>query len=665
MPARAVRLPLAALILVAAPGPPPGAAPAPEGTGSGPPGIRQFLGIRTPANPDLLPDGALLVRDWPDGLWQLYRVRPGAAGSYAPGEATTEKLTDYPDGLARFSASPDGRWVVLMHARAGDENTQLTLLDLADPARRVPVLADPRVRASADVWLRHGSGFLYSANATSPNDFHVYRYDIGTGKTTPLVAREGSWSAHDVTDDGRRALVERRVSASETHCYELDVRTGRLTEITLAPPGGTAACDVVGYLPGEKQALLASDMEGGLRRLYVRDLASGRHRAAVPALEAHELGTARLNDRRDLLAVATNEDGYGVLRAFRLPGFEPVALPAIERGLAAPASFRGTRLVWTLNNARAPGTAQAADLAAERPAARTLTWTATQGVDLGGFPLPELIRYPTFDGREIPAFLFRPPGHEPGRPIPFVVHYHGGPEGQHRPTFNAVNQYLLSRGFGILMPNVRGSTGYGREYQMLDDYRRRWDSVRDGVAAAAWLVRSGHASPGRIATYGGSYGGFMSVACVVEDQEAVERGERAARLFGACVSTVGIVNLKTFLERTSGYRRKLREAEYGPLSDPEFLASVSSLHRADKIQVPVLIGHGFNDPRVPVEEAMQLAAALRARGGQVRLFIAPDEGHGFAKLDSRIYYNERVAAFLEETLKGETPARAAAGEPVD
>src|SRR4029450_9372943 len=126
---------------------------------------RQFLKIRTPAAPDLLPDGSLLVRDWPDGVWQLYRVRPGAPGPSAAAEAKTEKLTDFPDGLSRFSSSPDGKYVVLMHGRGGDENTQLTLVDLADPARRIPVLADPKVQAGVNVWLRDVSGFLYSANA--------------------------------------------------------------------------------------------------------------------------------------------------------------------------------------------------------------------------------------------------------------------------------------------------------------------------------------------------------------------------------------------------------------------------------------------------------------------------------------------------------------------
>ncbi len=626
---------------------------------AGPPSIRQFLEIRVPGAPAVLPDGSLLVRDWPDGVFQLYRVTPRVAAggpSYKPGEATFTRLTNYPDGLAGFTVSRDGRWVVLAHAVGGNENTQLSLLDLQAPAGgpTLPVLENPKVQAAVNLWLRDDSGFLYTANDESPSDFHLYRYDLATRKATRLLGEEGAWQAQDVTADGSRVLVEKSSSASDSRCFELAGATGRLTEITLRPEGSTAACTAVGYLPGERAVLMTSDWRDGVSRLYQRDLASGRVREPLPALGTFELDGAGMSEHRELLEVTTNEDGYGAIRVYTLPGFTPVPAPPMERGVATVASFAGRTLVYQVSNARTPRTSYAttwpAGKAAAAPVTGQLTWVEDQGVDLASFPLPELIRYPAFDGRAIPAFLYLPPGVAKGAPIPFVINYHGGPEGQNRPEFSATMQYLIARGYGVLMPNVRGSTGYGRAYQMLDDYTKRWDSVRDGVDAAEWLVRNGYSAPGRIATYGGSYGGFMSVACVVEDQERVDRGGRRERLFGACVDVVGIVNLRSFLEKTSGYRRKLREAEYGPLADSTFLASVSSIHRVDEIQVPVFIAHGFNDPRVPVEEAMQLAIALKDRGRNPRVFLAPDEGHGFAKLDNRIYFYERMASFLAETI---------------
>jgi dipeptidyl aminopeptidase/acylaminoacyl peptidase len=405
---------------------------------------------------------------------------------------------------------------------------------------------------------------------------------------------------------------------------------------------------------------MTSDLKDGMKRLYLKDLKSVAVREPIPALAKFELDGAGTNEAREFLVVVANEDGYGVTYVYSLPDFKPLPMPATEKGVTFPSNFRGSTLVWTRSNARSAGNAFATTFSkpgkgAAAPVTRQLTWTEDQGIDLASFPLPELVKYPAFDGTEIPAFIYFPPGHQKGTPIPFVINYHGGPESQSRPGFSATTQYLLSRGFGILFPNVRGSTGYGRAFHMMDDYKKRWDSVRDGVDAAEWLVRAGHAMPGRIATYGGSYGGFMAVACIVEDQERVDRGARKERMFGACVDIVGVVNLKTFLEKTSGYRRKLREVEYGPLTDPDFLLSVSPIRRIDEIKVPMMIAHGLNDPRVPVGEAMQLAVALQKRGDDPELLYFPDEGHGFQKLENRILFGEQMVKFLSRTIgKGRT-----------
>lgn len=633
-----------------------GTGPADAGTPGDAPSIAQFLKIRTPGIPVILPDGSLLQRDWPDGIFQLYRVtpkNPGPNASYASDQVVRTKLTDFPDGLSGFSLSPDGKRCMLMHARGGNENTQLSLIDpMADGiAPLTPVLANPAVQARINAWLRDGSGFFYTANDESPNDFYIYLYEFATGKARKVLAEPGSWGVAAVTNNVSKIIVQQGISASDSRVWELDMKTGQKRDITVRPKDGTAACDVIDYMPDEKSLLLTSDLNGGMQRLYQLDLKSLKTKEPLPALAKFELDGGSLNDRRDMLAMVTNEDGYAVPHFYSVPGFKPLEGPPMEKGVVGGSEFRGATMIWSLSNARNAGQAFATTFKpGGAPATQQLTWTDNAGVDLSRFRLPELVHYPAFDGKSIPAFMFLPEGAQKGQPVPFVVYYHGGPEGQNRPGFSAALQYLVASGYGLLMPNVRGSTGYGREFQMMDDYKKRWDSVRDGVDAAEWLVKEGYARPGQIATYGGSYGGFMSVACIVEDQERVESGARKDRLFGACVDVVGIVNMQTFLEKTSGYRRKLREVEYGPLEDKEFLKTVSSIHKVDKMKVPFFIGHGFNDPRVPVEEAMQLAVALKDRNQSPRVFIAPDEGHGFVKLDNRIYFNERMVQFFNETI---------------
>ncbi|MEI7658109.1 MAG: S9 family peptidase [Phycisphaerae bacterium] len=613
------------------------------------PGIERFVRIRTPGSPSIAPDGTMYVRDLPDGVFQLYRVK----GDSVKADFKGEKLTNYKDGLAGFSMWDDGSKILLLHAFGGNENTQVSLLDTAS-GKITELLANPKVQHAVNHWLDDGSGFVYTANDESPNDFYIYRYDFGAGKKTKLLGKEGSWSLADMTKDGSRAIVSQFRSASDSTMQELTTASGTLMDLTALPSGGgTVSVEAVGYMPDEQSVVYVSDIEGGLKKVFVRDLRSGAITKPLSALDAVHVDGASINRERTLMAVVTNEDGYGVPHLYRLPSFEPVKLPQIERGVVSLSSLRGNKIQWTQSNARTPGLTFGWTAPASGEAAgpvRQLTFADTQGIDLDAFPLPELVRYKAFDGLSVPAFLYTPTGYKKGTPIPFVVNYHGGPEGQFRPVFDRTVQYLLSEGFGVLQPNVRGSDGYGREFLMMDDYKKRWDSVRDGVDAAAWLVANGYAVPGRIATYGGSYGGFMSVACLVEDQQRVDAGTQKERLFGAGIDVVGIVNVKTFLEQTSGYRRKLREVEYGPLSDPEFLQSISSIHKIDKINVPMMIAHGLNDPRVPIGEAMQLAVGLMKRGMDPVQFYCHDEGHGFQKLENRLLFSKRMSQFLKSTI---------------
>lgn len=628
------------------------------------PTIAQFMKIRTPGSPALLPDGTLLTRDWPEGVNQLYRTAalPKGAHPATAGAPRPQALTAYKDGLSGFSLSPNGSMIILSFAAGGNENTQLVLADpTAQPGPDgtlpgTPIVSNPKVQASITHWFDDSTGFIYSANDESPSDFFLYRVDVAAGKASApqkILGKPGSWSAGDASRDKSRVLVAEFKSASDSTVHELNVATGALTELTIKGDQATASVDIVGYAPDEKSVLLLSDFDGGLKRLYRRDLASGRIDQPLPGLAKYEIDAAFFNDTKTMLAVVTNEDGYGVPHIYRLPGLEPVEMPkelqTLGAGIFGPSQFRGNTMVWSMSNARTPGLAYATTWTADGKveSTRQLTWADDQGVDLSAFPLPMLIKYSSFDGLEIPAFLYLPPGAKAGAPMAFVVNYHGGPEGQFRPGFDRTTQYLLSRGFGVLQPNIRGSSGYGRAFQMMDDYKNREASVKDGLEAARWLVREGYSTPGHIATYGGSYGGYMVNATAVAD------GASDKPVLGAAVTVVGIVNLQTFLEQTSGYRRKLREAEYGPLSDPEFLKSASPILRADSIRVPMMIVHGLNDPRVPVGEAMQLAVMLQQRALtdpslEPELLYFPDEGHGLAKLNNRLLFAERMARFLDE-----------------
>jgi dipeptidyl aminopeptidase/acylaminoacyl peptidase len=251
-----------------------------------------------------------------------------------------------------------------------------------------------------------------------------------------------------------------------------------------------------------------------------------------------------------------------------------------------------------------------------------------------------LIRYKTFDGREIPAFLFLPPGYAGGT-IPFIIHAHGGPEGQYRPKFYRNFQYFLLNGYGVLAPNVRGSEGYGREYMTLDNHRKRLDSIKDYKAGADYLIEKGYSEKGKLAVKGGSYGGYATLAAISEYPS----------YWGAAAAVVGISNFKTFLLNTADYRRYIREAEYGPLTDSVWLESISPTAKANSIRAPLLLIHGANDPRVPISEARQIFHAVKNNGGIADTLFFTNEGHGTANKENTIAEYTRISEFFDKYLK--------------
>jgi dipeptidyl aminopeptidase/acylaminoacyl peptidase len=269
-------------------------------------------------------------------------------------------------------------------------------------------------------------------------------------------------------------------------------------------------------------------------------------------------------------------------------------------------------------------------------------WTRASMGDLTPADLvePEAVRYESHDGLQVPALLYRPSNAGSG-PVPAVVYVHGGPESQDRPNFNPVYQYLAHRGYAVLAPNVRGSSGYGNAYCHLDDREKRYDALRDVEYAHRWLASSRVADPKRIGIMGASYGGFTVLASLTRQTE----------LWAAGVDIVGIANFETFFKHTGPWRRHLRASEYGdPDRDADLLRDLSPIHAVDRIRAPLMVIQGANDPRVPQEESDQMVEQLRARSQPVEYLLFPDEGHGILKLPNRIKAYTAVAEFLDRYL---------------
>jgi dipeptidyl aminopeptidase/acylaminoacyl peptidase len=293
-----------------------------------------------------------------------------------------------------------------------------------------------------------------------------------------------------------------------------------------------------------------------------------------------------------------------------------------------------------MNNARDPGDCYSIDV----NTGKLERWTSSEtAVKTGDFPQAELVQWKSFDGKMISGFLYKPAAKFTGK-RPVLVMIHGGPEGQSTPNFLGRNNYLLNEmGIALIYPNVRGSTGYGKTFSLLDNGFQREDTYKDIDALFDWIGSRADLDGERIAVMGGSYGGHMTLAVSTFYSQRIR----------CSVDIVGMSNLVTFLEHTEAYRRDLRRVEYGDERDPkmrEFLEKIAPMNNIDKIKKPMLVIAGKNDPRVPVSESEQIVAALKKEGTPVWYLMAKDEGHGYRKKPNQDFQFYATVAFLQQYL---------------
>ena len=602
--------------------------------------FERFLNVRAAGGGTFSPDGerVAFVSDI-TGVPEVWAV-PVAGG-------WPEQLTFGGErvNFARFA--PQGGHLVFGADIGGNELQQLYLLS-ADGAHVRDLTGVPSAMHYWGGWSPDGRQIAFASNRRDPHFFDIYTCHVDTGEIELVYQSDGMTYAAGFSQDGQRLLLTRMNGSLDEDLLLLDLGTRQATPIT--PHEGKAVYHGISWSSDGRGLYLATDQGRQTAALVFLDLTT-RQMTLIDAPEWDVEALALSRDGR-CLAYSVNVDGVSELRLLDVTTGErpaaPAGLPAGVVGVLPICRdpMAGNPLAWSPDGRRlavsfSSGT-NAPDVwlvDLQKNATTRLTRSSLAGLPQDVFVEPETVRYATFDGRQVPALYYRPRAAD--GPLPVVVFVHGGPEGQSRPNFNPVIAYFVNRGYAVLAPNVRGSTGYGRKYTHLDDVEKRMDSVADLAHAVDWLVKDGGADPKRIAVMGASYGGFMVLAAVTNYPD----------LWAAGVDIVGIGNFVTFLERTGAYRRKHRETEYGSLErDRAFLERISPIHKVGDITAPLMVIHGANDPRVPVYEAEQIVAVLRERNHPVEYLRFEDEGHGIVKLANRIVAYGAIGDFLDKYL---------------
>jgi dipeptidyl aminopeptidase/acylaminoacyl peptidase len=595
-----------------------------------------YLNARQATPLGFSPKGQLLIATRFGEVDQLHVVDQ-AGGSRRQITFLHEPITQ-----AAFSPDPARNAYVFLKDLGGNEKSQLFYQRVGEAS--ATLLTDGKSMNGPPVWSNTGREVAFFSTARDGINYDIDIVDPESG-TLPRLAFAGdnsgaAWTVLDWSPDDRKLLVLKSVSASESYLYVVDLISGQKKEVE--PSAAKVAISGAKFSRDGQGVYLISDREAEFSRLRYVNLFTN-DKTVISAHVAWDIEELAISRDGHYLAFVSNEAGASKLNIMDLRTHQDLTAPRLgAAGVIDSLSFdaEGSRLVFAYAAPNQPRDAYVLEIGANR----VEPWTRSEAgaVDAAKFVIPRLVEFPTFDrvdgkSRQVPLYVYEPA--TPG-PHPVLIILHGGPEAQFRPGFDAWIQFVVNElGFAVVAPNVRGSTGYGRSYMELDNGTLREDAVKDIGALLVWIGLQSAYDAKHVVVAGGSYGGFLALAALVNYSDRLRGG----------VDVSGIADFVSFLANTAPYRQNQRRAEYGDERDLDmrsFLRRISPLTDADRITRPLLVVHGKNDPRVPLSEAESIVNKLRAKGGEVWFLLAADEGHGYRKQQNRDAYYRTFAQFL-------------------
>lgn len=554
------------------------------------------------------------------------------------------QITFFDENVGGASFEPSrGDYFVFSKDVGGNEVNQLYRFDIR--TGQATLLTDGRSRHTFGAWSHKGDKRIYTLSRSTKDEtfMDVYLANPAQPQTAKMLMSltGGGWGGFAWSPDDRKVLALEYLSANESYIHLIDTETG---ERKLLTPKTDAKISYGGaeFAPDGKGFYTTTDAEGEFKRLAYFDLATMKPSYLTSNISWDVDGFEVSRDGRSL-AFVTNENGVSVLRVIDTATKKERRLPQLPVGIIGGIEWHKNNrdLGFTLSSARSVGDVYSIDV--ESGKLERWTMSETGGLNTEALSEAQLVKWRTFDDKEITGFVYRPAQKFAGK-RPVVINIHGGPEGQARPGFlGRSNYYLNELGVAIIFPNVRGSSGYGKTFLAADNGFKREDTYKDIAALLDWIKAQPDLDADRVMVTGGSYGGHMVFAIATLYPERIR----------AALPVVGISNLVSFLKNTETYRRDLRRVEYGDERDAkmnEFLTRIAPLTNAARITKPMFVVQGRNDPRVPISEADQMVKIVRAQGTPVWYLVAKDEGHGFQKKANVDYQFYATVMFMRQYL---------------
>lgn len=590
--------------------------------------VQRYQNYREAIFRDWLPDGSMLITTRFGATNQIHRVA-------APGADRTQ-VTFFDEPVADAETIPGTTRFLFQRDTGGDEWFQLYTMGLAGQ----PVqLTEAGTRNQAYAFSKDGRLLAWARAIKGSGDYAILTADPAD-PASRRVAYQGSGAigVADISADKGKVLLERGISNREMRLSLLDLASGQAAELqwTSKP----ARYENSRFARQGAGIITITDFGSDVRRLVDIDVATGKRSLISPADLKWDVEAYDVAENGSTVAYVVNEDGYSRVWLHDQISGRRWAVYGLPNGVLTGLKFSpaGDRLAISMSTAKTAGDVWVADLSGN-----VTRWTNSElgPIDPATLSEPQLIRFKSFDGLSVPAFVYRPAGLPANARTPVVIDIHGGPESQTRPRWNPISQQMANAlGATVILTNVRGSDGYGTRYLNLDNGPKREDSVKDIGALLDWVAVQPNLDKDKVAVYGQSYGGYMSLAVMTHYSD---------RLVGG-VERYGISDFITFLNNTEAYRRDNRRAEYGDERDPamrEVFKRINPLANVARIKKPMLVMQGANDPRVPKSESDQVVAGIRANGVDAWYVVYSDEGHGFLKKHNNDLRREVETVFLQ------------------
>jgi len=567
---------------------------------------------------------------------QVHRVSMPGGARY--------QLTFFNEPVGSASYPPnDDSYFLYTRDVGGNEFAQLYRFDL-DTGKSTLLSDGGRSQNGGWVWDRSKSMICYASTRRNGADRDIWGLNPKDPTSNRILfeLKGGGWSAQDWSENNVHVLIRETLSINKSNLYLGEIAHGRLRPIT--PQDDEVSYGEAAFSADGRAIYVTTDRGSEFQQLSKMDLETGKLDPITSDIP-WDVENWGLSEDRKQIALVVNRAGISDLYVYDTTTGMRRRVEKLPTGVISLGPWRNDNSEFAITITSAQSSSDVYSIRAD--SLEVTRWTESEmgGLKPESLAVPKLIEWKSFDNTSISGFLYEPPSSFAG-PRPVIINIHGGPEGQSRPNFLGRSNYFINElGCAIIYPNVRGSVGYGKSFTKLDNGFKRLDSVKDIGSLLEWIGNDSRFDKNRIMITGGSYGGYMTLACAVEYDAKI-----------ACsLDVVGISHFGTFLKNTESYRRDLRRVEYGDERNPdmaEFFEKMAPLNNAQKITKPLFVVQGGNDPRVPLSEADQIVAKVKVNKGPVWYLMATDEGHGFRKKNNADYQFYATILFIKKHLLG-------------